>query len=424
MTIELEKGRGFTGMLLCKPNDLFRKTLKKSANAATCTQYSKLSRKKMTLQQFKWKRLILILLTYIVISVLLVPFIGKDLPYSKFYQSTAQRDTQRNLEDNSARLQNAQKFLATYKPPKMSGTAHILPEFCFVVITVSRPAEMGFLTQVVAGLLAQLTDANAVYAIYNAEGWTHSEAVQLSYSIPVITNPKPSGTRDKLNKEKEDLVYALQWCFKKKPRYTIIIEDDALPVSDFMTRLMFILKQHVLRMNRDWAFLKLFYPPKWQGWSNETVGELLLTSVLVSFLLTTAIYSVVCLSKRPNIPTKSELILVVMLSFSLVLYTLWTLGRPHWLVLLGKLSIHFNFIVPAPGCCTPAVLYPQEHLTSLIKYLNSIKCSFSFPIDTALDKFADMQDLKRLLVVPDLFKHIGFVSSLGKGWKNPQEFRF
>ncbi len=369
---------------------------------------------------------VVVVLTYAIIAVLVVPYIGKDLPYSKFYQSTPERDKQRNLEDNFVRLQEANIVLSN--PFSIFKDPSVLPEFCFIVVSISRPANMEFLTQVVAGLVTQLAGTNSVFALYNAEGSTHLEALKLSSTISVISNPKQSATVDKFSKEKEDLVFALQWCYKKKARYTVIFEDDALPLPYFMTRLQFILKQRMPHYKQDWAFLKLFYPPKWQGWSNELhiIKELILTSLIGSFVLTSVAYfvQIVCKNRHTNYPKKCDLILLVTLSFIFSMYTLWTLGRPHWLVLLGNISFHFNFIVPAPGCCTPAVLYPQEHISNLINYLNSVTCSLSFPVDIALDTFVMKQGLKQLMVVPDLIKHIGFVSSLGKGWKDPIEFRF
>ncbi len=367
-----------------------------------------------------------VFLTYFTIAVLVVPYMGRDLPYSKFYQSTKKRDQQKNLEDNLARLQHARSLLSRYKVnPLSKEDPNILPEFCFIVISVSRPANMEFLTQVVAGLVTQL---NSVFAVYNAEGSTHTEVQKLPSTIPVITKAikQSAVAKSKFAKEKDDMVFALQWCHNKRARYTVVFQDDALPLPDFMTRLRFVLKQHLLH-KQNWALLKLFYPPKWQGWSNElkSIQELLSTSLIGSLILTTITLLIRMLyNRRFRYPNKCETFLLFALSFSLVLYSLWTLGRPHWLVFLGKMSPHINFIVPAPGCCIPAVLYPQEYMKSLIGYLKSVNCSSSFPADIALDKFVDNNHLKQFLVVPDLIKHIGFVSSLGKGWKDPTEFRF
>lgn len=361
------------------------------------------------------------------IAIIVVPYVGRDLPFSKFYRSTKKRDHQMNLEDNLDRSQQAKSILSRYRSKDFlkSKEPNVLPEFCFVVISVSRPANMEFLTQVVAGLVPQLDDPgiNSVFAVYNAEGPSHTEVSKLPSTIPVITRALEQSdvTKNKFVKEKEDMMFALQWCYNKKARYTVLLQDDALPLPDFMTRLKFILQQYY---KQEWALLKLFYPPKWQGWSNEleSVKELLFTS-LIGALILTSITSLLmlCSIRRFSCPNKSELLVIFSLSFSFALYTLWTLGRPHWLIFLGRI---FNFVVPAPGCCIPAVLYRQEHIRSLIGYLKSVNCSWSFPADIALDKFVNNNHLKQFLVVPNLVKHIGFVSSLGKGWKDPTEFRF
>lgn len=367
-----------------------------------------------------------VLIVYCTIAILALPFIGRDLPYSKFYRSSKERDKERNIKDNSVRLQQAQSTLTRFNQFSKFKEAE-LPEFCFVVVSVSRPVNVDFLTQVVAGLVTQLDGTNSVFTVYNAEGSTHKEISKLPSTIPVTTSEN-GVIKSKYFKEKEDLVYALQWCYNKRARYTVLFQDDALPLPDFMTRLKFVLQKHMLYHKHDWAFLKLFYPPKWQGWSNELISiqELLSTSLMIGALITTII---TLLLKSPCTKYSSHLnkcnfFILFVLSFIFALYTLWTLGRPHWLVFLGSISTHLNFVVPAPGCCIPAVLYPQEHIQSLVNYLKSVNCSSSFPADIALDRFVNSYHLKQFLVVPDLVKHIGFVSSLGKGWKDPTEFRF
>ena len=375
------------------------------------------------------KRVFLVCIAYTVFVVLILPLIGKDLPYSKFYDSTPEIDSKQNLIDNSVRLKEAKSLLLKYNisNPFLLKQSDALPDFCFVVVSVSRPDGMEFLTQVVTGLLPQISESNSVFVVYNAEGPSHSEAVRIASFVPVVTNHRASQTISKYAKEKEDYVYALEWCNTKGARYTVVIEDDALPHPDFMIRLRYLLKQHVPYYKQQWAFLKLYYPPKWQGWGNEKglIWELVITSMLLSFMLVviTILIQALVSSGRSTCPTKCELFWRFVLSFSLAIYTLMTLGRPHWLIFLGKISLHFNFVVPAPGCCTPAVLYPQEHLTALISYLHSVECSPMLPVDLALDRFAEQRGLHKLLVEPDLVKHIGFVSSLGKGWKDPREFR-
>ena len=173
---------------------------------------------------------------------------------------------------------------------------------------------------------------------------------------------------------------------------------------------------------RNWAILKLFYPEKYQGWGNEfhLIAELLGLSVTGGLVLTMLVYcgeTLVGGSKQVN------WLLLIICSILFTMYILVSTGRPHWLA-ARKISVHLSSVVSAPGCCIPATLFPHNHLDRLIEYLEAVQCNQLFPIDLALDKFADDRGLQKLLVIPNLVKHIGFVSSLpGKGWKNSKEFR-
>ena len=368
-----------------------------------------------------------ILCLYLVVAIFVVPFIGQHLAFSVFYRSTPDADRDKNLAENSERLLAAERTLLSfkqslYKTKQLNKhTTHILhPQFCFVIVSVSRPAKVHFLTQVVAALLPQLQESESVFTVYNAEGFSHLEAMELANcTVPVMTKEGSKQFKNLFDREKEDYVYALEWCKKKRARYTVILEDDALPPTDFMSRLRFVLKNRNTLQNRNWAFLKLYYPEKWQGWSNERVLELIMTSIFVGVILTIFAYIVelILLGNSQNV------LIRFLLSCILALYMLLTLGRPHWLA-LRKITPYLSFVVTAPGCCTPAVLYPQDHLTNIIDYLHQTECTPSFPIDLALDKFAGDRELDKYLVVPNLFKHIGFVSTLGKSWKDPLEFRF
>lgn len=298
------------------------------------------------------------------------------------------------------------------------------PDFCFVINTVSRPVSTSCLTQVVSILLPQiLNDERTVLALNNAEGSTHKEAMSLSRIVPVISKRKDKNLlRSNFDKARQDYLFALQWCSRRRATFTVIFEDDALPSADFLSRLRFILKRRMDADERNWAILKLFYPEKYQGWGNEfhLIAELLGLSVTGGLVLTVLVYcgeTLVGGSKQVN------WLLLMICSILFTIYILVSTGRPHWLA-ARKISVHLSSVVSAPGCCIPATLFPHNHLDRLIEYLEAVQCNQLFPIDLALDKFADDRGLQKLLVIPNLVKHIGFVSSLpGKGWKNSKEFR-
>lgn len=368
-------------------------------------------------------------LVYLFLVVFVIPYVGQGLPYSVFYDSKPGRDHRQVMLDNTNRILNAKRNLkhlnCSRECLQQNNEATTRPEFCFVIVSVSRHVENKFLTQVVAALLPQIPLMGSVFTVYNAEGATHNEAMNLSAIVPVVSYMyKGKVSRNTFSKQKNDYVHALEWCHKKRAKFSVILEDDALPRQDFVQRLQLIIDHRMSKNNPNWVFLKLYYPEKWQGWSNDMniITELILCILSGGFILTLLLHCLQFFVTR-TLELDYGIIIRFLLSSGLIAYMLVFLGRPHWIALRGY-NYHLSSVVYAPGCCIPAVLYPLTHLTDLIEYLKKVECSKDFPVDLAMDKFADERGLHRLLAIPNLVKHIGFVSSLpGKGWKKPKEFR-
>ena len=375
------------------------------------------------------RRIALVLVTYVAIGLLFVPFICQWLPYSWYYLTDSDQDYEIIIAENNRRLEAANDFLNTLSPAVVQHTLSSprrtfrAPDFCFVINSVSRPVSTSCLTQVVSSLLPQvLSDEKTILAVNNAEGPTHKEALFLSSFVPMISNVKDrSIPRSNFDKARLDYLFALRWCSRKNATFTVIFEDDALPARDFISRLRFILNNRMEANVKNWAMLKLFYPEKYQGWGNEfhLIAELLGASVAGGIVLTALFYCSVRLIRG----SKQFSWLLLICSILFMIYLFLSTGRPHWIA-VRKISVHLSTVVTAPGCCIPATLFPRTHLDILIEYLEGLKCNQLFPIDLALDKFADDRELQKLLVIPNLVKHIGYVSSIpGKGWKNSKEFR-
>ena len=368
----------------------------------------------------------LILATYAAVGLLLVPVICQRLPYSWYYLTDSDQDYKVILDENSQRVKAAISLLnglnhtAVYR--SISSQSRTEPDFCFIINTVTRPVSTMYLTQVVSSLLPQvLNDERTILAVNNAEGATHKEAMSLADVVPVISNKKVRNSRSNYDKARQDYLFALRWCHSRKAKFTVVFEDDALPYHDFIFRLRFILNHRMRGKENTWAILKLFYPEKYQGWGNEfhLIAELLLLSAAGGLLLTVLVYH----SERLVGRSKQFSWLMLTVSTLFTMYVLLSMGRPHWIA-VRKISVHLSSVVTAPGCCIPVSVYPHSHMNDLIDYLDRVKCNSLFPIDLALDSFADTKNLQKLLVVPNLVKHIGYVSSIpGKGWKNSKEFR-
>ena len=375
------------------------------------------------------KRIALVLVVYVVVGSLFIPFICQWLPYSWYYFPDSGQDYKVIIAENNKRLVAANNFLSSLNRTLVQNTLSSprrtfrAPDFCFVINSVSRPVATSYLTQVVSSLLPQvLDDERTILAVNNAEGPTHKEAMLLSNIIQVISNKRDRNIpHSNFDKARLDYLFSLKWCSRKNATFTVVFEDDALPSKDFISRLRFVLKNRIDTNKKNWAILKLFYPEKYQGWGNEfhLVAELLGLSVTGGVIFTVAFYCNVRLVGG----AKQFSCFLFMCSTLFTMYLFLSIGRPHWIA-VRKFSVHLSSVVTAPGCCIPATLFPCTHLDGLIDYLEGIKCNQLFPIDLALDEFADHKELQKLLVVPNLVKHIGYVSSLpGKGWKNSKEFR-
>lgn len=377
-------------------------------------------------QSLRSRKLLVILAAYLVVAVFFMPYLGKDLPFSVFYHTELKSAVERINKENKKRAIEAETTLQKFQASKfyvqeVSRKEH---EFCFAIPSISRPYHVNYLTQLVASLLPQVASTDSVFVVLNTEGPGHIEANELSSIVPVQTITRNfTQERSVYAKETSDYMYALKWCYKQGAKFTVILEDDVLLPENFIDRLRFVLQYRMPSDEKSWAFLKLYYPEKWQGWSNESgiILELLLTTVLGGLLLSLLIYIFLILFLQEKL-RKSELACLFFLSSILVMYVLISLGRPH-LLSLRNFSPHLSAVVPAPGCCTPAVLYPKAHLSSLIQFLQSAHSSRQFPVDYLLDKFARNKSLDRLLVVPNMVKHIGYVSTLKKK-KNPHEFNW
>ncbi|XP_011404315.1 PREDICTED: transmembrane protein 246-like [Amphimedon queenslandica] len=376
---------------------------------------------------FLFEGLYLLFCAFIVFIVM--PQLCKRLAYSLYYDPPPQATSIDQIQtENKARLHSAQQYL-------LQNDLHYLfdhfklnqTKFCFVIITI--PREGSYLTQTAAALIHQLSFlSNFTFTVYNlAAAGTHSEAFKLSSKIPVTNSrnldPPPG---DKFIKEKLDYLSALRWCHQKKSIYNIVLEDDAMADPGFAHKLNFILRYCLKDTTGDtWGLMKLYYPEKYQGWGNNRscIGELLVLTVLLGGTLV-ILSGIVLPSPIDWWQFKiNETIFKwrLLVSLSLVLYLILSFGRPHWEE-VRKLSPFLINVVPARGCCTPAVLYPRSHLQSLIDYLDSFNCTERVPVDIAIDSWIAEKRLNKLLAVPNLFNHIGLMSSLPKGMKPSSEF--
>ena len=256
-----------------------------------------------------------------------------------------------------------------------------------------------------------------------------TEALQLSHYVQVVSRYHNSSAKRQdvagsvLEQEKDDYVYCLKTVSRFASPYYLVVQDDVLLAERAIETVHFVMNYFDLFSTVDWLFVKLYYPEKWSGYSRscETVVEVGGYSVLGGCLCT----GVVWLISRQR-------------RFS---FNCRRLPAPFWFAVGAVFTASFcvsvgrqyveswreNFasahrLVAAPGCCTPAILYPAHIIPYLCSHLRRVQSDNDFPVDIAIDRFARDRRLRRYLVHPNVARHIGFVSSLSRNYKSAEHF--
>ena len=307
-------------------------------------------------------------------------------------------------------------------------------EFAIVVVSVRRRSNPRYLLQTAVRLMAEVRRdrGRSEIVIYNADEVSelHSDAKFLSQFVTVANRSSlvgaatSGGGDDIFEKEKLDYTGALELGLRSGARYVLVVQDDALATREILRKLRYVLKWKMpwkwLRSEsaKSWTFLKLYYPEKWQGFGNPEIPELLVIGVLGALCF-------VALRTKARARKNLDVDVLFLWSGAGLLYFVlvaYTVGRAHWIEMRKLLPLFYG-VGNAPGCCIPAVLFPADQATELVKFLNRTNCRQEYPIDFALDDFAKTKGLPGLLVSPNLFSHIGLHSSLHSYDKNPKEFK-
>ena len=274
----------------------------------------------------------------------------------------------------------------------------------------------------------------------------HLEAVNLSKQFTVYSRFLPEG-KHLLNmmkpfkthtrrvadnvflKEKDDYLFCLEKLLQYESEYVIVLEDDALPIENFIEELKTILWKLNYYFPR-WGYLKLYYPPKWQGYAREwprlldlvytaCLGSLGLTLVYVLCRIFITIGQQKCKLHVQilQVMINKQILLVLFLGFILTLIFIEIIGRQNILE-LQRAFHHYSF-TKSPGCCTPAILYKPSTAREMVNFLEDVKCTDKYPFDIAQEDFRKNKSIDAYLIEPSLVNHIGLVSSIkGKGLKN------
>lgn len=361
---------------------------------------------------------------YISTFILVLPLLCQKLGFSTYFHKP--KEPYKYLEaENEKRTEEARKFFNSLKP---NGTSIQYNqgrqiEFSIVLLTAHRGSNTHYSLQVASRLLPQVISdkGKTTITVLNSDPQPglNEDAVFLSNFVTAINSSLPV-TAASRSREKEDYIVGLEIALQHNPTYVLMIEDDALPSKRLLDHLRFVLKYKMpgkfLKSRRDWAFLKLYYPEKWQGFGWPELPELVLIGFLGGSL---AVWVQLKMGSRTRM--KQSLYVTFIVWAVYIILIVYTVGRAHWIE-LRKVSPLMYSVVKAPGCCTPGVLYQRTHARDLANFLKLVQCSEKYPMDVAIDDFADKMNLEKYLVIPNMISHIGVHSSLGSQLKHFAEF--
>ena len=289
--------------------------------------------------------------------------------------------------------------------------------------------------------------------------------LNLSMAVPGMHGQSYREVRhhDVYDKERYDYMFCLQAAMAFRPHYVLIVEDDALALPDMPS-----VVQHALRrltstlatpvghrddeqdgesllplnpcasdlmsaqgLNGDergfrgrvlsgqtagFVYLKLFFPLYWQGFAFELLRILdlvCMTAVLTSVFVVVLQMTVSTRGFPPN------RIIGAIFVFSLILCEL--IGRQN-LNEMRRFSKHFYRLQQSPDCCTPAMLYPCDIVPALLTSLS--RCRAQRHVDLCIADFVKRSGLPAYSLEPNLFSHVGMVTSLNMNNKHAEELLF
>ncbi|KAK7486155.1 hypothetical protein BaRGS_00022621, partial [Batillaria attramentaria] len=171
--------------------------------------------------------------------------------------------------------------------------------------------------------------------------------------------------------------------------------------------------------NPSFAYLKLSWPSTWQGFTYgfERQVDLFCLSafggsmgVLMHVLVTLRIY------------TSSKALWGRFIVGSFLVFLLCVLIGRQNINQLRTFSKHLYRLQASPDCCTQAMVFPSHVVPSLVTWLAHTPPGS--PVDLAMPGFARYYDLATYYIEPNIFRHIGIVSSLSGHSRPPEEYVF
>lgn len=280
------------------------------------------------------------------------------------------------------------------------------PELLVTVVTVQRTMgqEYHYLLQVMQKLEELRTRACGEAACPQILlcDMENEDTALVEKSFPTV---KKRNSRDEnvniFEKEKRDYVFCIRKSIEMfKPRNLIVLEDDALPTSDFFSVVRDLLRRRFISYS---LYVKLYHPERLQRYWNpepyrilEWVGLGILSASACLFFLAYVTH----FSRPFSAPLFIFLVAYFMLAAELI-------GR-HYLLEVRRVSPQLYAVSPATECCTPAMLFPGNASSRVVALLDAATCQKGNAKDIVLYRQARYAHS----IEPNAVRHIGAFSSV------------
>ncbi|KAL8622898.1 hypothetical protein ACOMHN_027019 [Nucella lapillus] len=411
-----------------------------------------------------------ILLTFFMLALL-------NQPFSFLFSSLHNEETLKKvaMDLNAQRTKTARDYLS-HRPKKTPQELEVMSQpgnstfrFTIAILTVGRHKPggseegMGYVLQSVASVLDMVSSQpafrNSFVFVCNVDPQphNHADAVVLKdflpyaerygvSTIPGVSSLQFPGTEETyrrtlpdniITRQLHDYMFCLHVAHQYKSQYYLMMEDDAIPRPDFSDILELSLSKvslsdHPPYSLRRWpqaerkispspessfAYIKFYYPQKWQGFAFEPVCLLDLASLGVVGGGLGLIFYAACTIKRKPTFQRSWRHFLQGVAVSLVIC--YMVGRQN-INELRRISKYLYRFQASPDCCTPAMLYPAPVMPFLITWL--AESPGETPMDIRVADCFHYYGVPAYLIEPSTVEHVGFVSTLSTDPKEVQEF--
>lgn len=393
----------------------------------------------------------------LVVTMVSIVYACVNIPFSPLFKSNhKEEDILNNVKkENEYRLEKALKYFQELDNKtsvdfyrERSGLESSLV-VCIVTVSRTRQtAKTGYLIQTAAAVDRIIkTDTffkNAFLFVCNVDKdpLQHKDAVMLQNYIPYlqkngsnfwnrtfsIANVSLHNKIIRRGQETADYTFCLNASYSFRSPFVMMLEDDVVPYDNIFEVVHYKMRQHNLLYTnqntgetsgrRNFSFLKLYYPERWQGFANEAdrIIELISLGVFSGGVLY-AVFSLCTLMCKTDVSYRARLFYYCLFSlvsiFAAVIY-----GRQNVLD-LRRLSTGLFKFAKTPACCTPAMFYSAHIIPDLIPY---VLAHSELNKDLAIYNFTLEHFIPGFIIEPNLVRHIGMYTSLEDSHKSPYEF--